>query len=175
MAREPAPRATAALAVPVSGHRLPSCERRREGRPGLPGSQGGRDRVPRAVIRTLTTTHTLTRHRHTCVLIHTHLKMHTHTHLPVHAHTCHVHTCPPVHTETRSAAHAHTQAHAHPHVCMLTFILTCVHPHTHQFALKHTHRHAPTPRWCAHTHSLQGLRGPSVGDPVPWARQPGCR
>lgn len=108
VAREPAPRATTALGVPVGGHRLPFCEHCRKGRPGLPGSQRGRDQVPRVVIRTFTTTHTLTHHKLTCVLIHACLKMHTHTHLPAHAHTCHIHTCPQMHTRTRSAVHTHT-------------------------------------------------------------------
>ena len=146
------------------------------GRGGL-GSQGPRGEETRSPGRSFAHSqpHTHSSQAHVCAYTCMPEDAHSHTPTCTRSDMPHPHMPSNAHTDSLSGSHSHigtrasTRVHAHVHSYM------CVHPHTHQFALKHTHRHAPTPTWCAHTHSLQGLRGPSVGDPVPWARQPGCR
>lgn len=149
VAREPAPRATTALGVPVGGHRLPVCERHREGRPGLPGSQRGRDQVPRAVIRTLTTTHTLTYHKHTCVLIHACLKMHTYLHTLIHATSTHALKCTHGLAQRLTLTHRHTGIHTC--ACSRSFLHVCSPSHTPVCTQTYSQTRTDSHVVCSHT------------------------
>lgn len=163
---------TAALGVPVSGHRLPSCKRRREGRPGLPGSQGERAGSPgRSFAHSQLRTHSLAQAH---VRAYTRMPEDAHSLTPTCTHS--YMPCPHMpssaHTDSLSCSRTHTQAHAHPPCACSRSFFVCSPAHT-SFALKHTDTHR-LPRGVL-THSLQGLRGPSVEPCALGKSKPGCR
>lgn len=125
---------------------------------------------------------------------------HSHTHSYAHTHLSQAHVCACSHTPActcsymprphmPSNAHTDSLSCSHSHTC--TGSSTRVHAHVHSYTRSHSspsHTPACTPTYSetrtdshmySHTPSrvlglrlaLQGLRGPSVGGPVPWARQ----
>lgn len=132
------------------------------GRPGLPGSQGEETGSPgRSFAHSqLRTHHSPQAH----VRAYTRMPEDAHSLTPTCTHS--YMPCPRMPSSAHRLAQllTLTQAHAHPHVCMLTFILTCVPPHT-PVSLKHTDTHRLPTMVCSHTQPPGAERTPSVGDP----------
>lgn len=138
VAKEPAPRATTALGVPVGGHRPPICERCREGRPGLPGSPG------RSFAHSQLCTHSLVTGTRVCLLTHSYL------HMLIHATSTHALKCTHGLAQLFTLTHVHTLidtcacSRSFLHVCSPSHTPACTPTHSETRTDSHMYSHTPS-------------------------------